>query len=234
MKKRSLFTIIQWGGVIFLLALLTSCPGSSDIKIHTDGDLLKGQWAAYYDSSDDFYLIDIQHTLPGYWIAMHSEGENLENAAFPVKPNHTETEDGWFVVDSLFGTGSEMKYRFKDGERDILEAIVVFSDEDTMNLQLKRIPSDEEIELHIVTFKLDDSISPDDGYVFYAGDIHGVSSPLLIAVKHDASLDAYFPSLVQQDGTTYVDDAQFTADGTEFTKDTTVNSDITVIVKLQE
>ena len=79
-----------------------------------------------------------------------------------------------------------------------------------------------------------DSISPDDGYVFYAGDIHGVSSPLLIAVKHGDSLDDFFPSLVQQDGTTYVDDAQFTANGTPFTRDTHVNSNITVIVKLQE
>ena len=37
MKKRSLLPslIFFWGGVIFLLALLTSCPGSSDIKIHT-------------------------------------------------------------------------------------------------------------------------------------------------------------------------------------------------------
>ena len=35
MKKRSLLTLVQWGGVIFLLTLLISCPGSSDIKIHT-------------------------------------------------------------------------------------------------------------------------------------------------------------------------------------------------------
>ncbi len=307
MKKRSLLPslIFFWGGVIFLLALLTSCPGSSDIKIHTvtfdlgydgasppekieiedgavlpsvedpvrygyqfddwytaDGMLydfktpvtesftltahwiqnsggggggssapteedLTGQWAFYYlESSDNFYLIDIQHTLQGYWIAMHRGGENPDNAALAVKSDRTEIEGDWFVV-SGDDTLDEIKYRFMDGERDILEAIVVFSDGDSLDLQLKRITSDQEIKLHIVTFQLDDSISPDDGYVFYATDIPEVSSPLLIAVKHGESLGEYFPNL-KQNGSEV--NAQFTVDGTEFTEDTTVNEDITVTV----
>ena len=163
---------------------------------------------------------------------MTREGENLDNAALPVKLDRTE-EDGWFVVDSLFGPGTEMKYRLVDDEPNTLEGEIFF-DGETAKCRLERIPSDQEIKLHIVTFRLDDSISPDDGYVFRAGDIHGVSSPLLIAVKHDDSLDDFFPSLAQQDGT-YVDDALFTtADGTAFKEGTPVNGDITVIVKLQE
>ena len=80
MKKRSLFTIIQWGGVLFLLALLTSCPGSSDIKIHTvtfdlgydgapppekveieDGDVLP----SVKDPAQDGYQFDGWYTADG-------------------------------------------------------------------------------------------------------------------------------------------------------------------------
>ena len=225
------------GGVIFLLALLTSCPGSSDIKIHTDGELLKGQWALYLDSSElelseEFnnsnydYLIDIQHTLPGYWIVMGREGGNLDNAALPVKPDRTEEND-WFVVESLFGPGTVMKYRLVDDDPNTLEG-EIFSDVGTAKCRLERFPSDQEIKLHIVTFKLDAS---DDGYVFYNTD-YEVSSPLLIIVKPGDSLGANFFPGVRKNGTNV--GAQFTADGAPFTEDTTVNDDITVIVKLQE
>lgn len=295
------------GGVIFLLALLTSCPGSSDIKIHTvtfdlgydgapppekveiedgavlpsvedpvrygyqfddwytaDGMLydfktpvtesftltahwiqnsggggggssapteedLTGQWAFYYlESSDNFYLIDIQHTLQGYWIAMHREGENLENAVLPVKSDRTE-ENGWFVVDSLFGSGTVMKYKLVDDEPNTLEGEILYEGETVGKGRLKRIPSDQETKLHIVTF-----ISPDDGYVFYATDIPEVSSPLLIAVKHGESLGEYFPNL-KQNGTDVTAQFKFTtADGKGFSADTTVNSDIIVTVTLKE
>ena len=206
--------------------------GGGGSSAPTEEDLT-GQWAFYYQpllgSSDNFnylYMIDIQHTLQGYWIAMTREGENLDNAALPVKPNHRETEDGGFVVDSLFGPGTEMKYRLVDD--DTLEGEILVNGKTDGKCRLERIPSNEEIKLHIVTFKLDASISPDDGYVFFAADIHLVSSPLLIAVKHGDSLDDFFPSLVQQDGT-YVT-AQFTTDdGKEFSGYTTVNSDDIIV-----
>ena len=239
MKKRSLFTIIQWGGVIFLLALLTSCPGSSDIIQNSGGggggssapteEDLTGQWAFYYlESSDNFYLIDIQHTLQGYWIAMHREGENLENAVLPVKSDRTE-ENGWFVVDSLFGSGTVMKYKLVDDEPNTLEGEILIEGKTDGKCRLERFPSDEEIELHIVTFQLDDSISPDDGYVFCNTD-YEVSSPLLIAVRHGESLGEYFPNL-KQNGTDVTAQFKFTtADGKGFSPDTTVNSDIIVTV----
>ena len=162
---------------------------------------------------------------------MTREGENLDNAALPVKLDRTE-EDGWFVVDSLFGPGTEMKYRLVDDEPNTLEGEILVNGKTDGKCRLERLPSNEEIKLHIVTFKFDASISPDDGYGLYTTDIP-VSSSLFIAVKHDGSLDDFFPG-VRKNGTDV--GAQFTTanDDTPFTRDTHVNSNITVIVKPQE
>ena len=304
MKKRSLFTIIQWGGVIFLLALLTSCPGSSDIKIHTvtldlgydgasppekieiedgsilspvedpardgyqfdgwytadgtlyafktpvtesftltarwtiessggsgggsvptDKELLEGQWTvSMQDPSGDFQptgnLIDIQHTLPEYWIIVHTDEDHVIGA--PVKSDRTETEDGWFVVSLDFlDPEAEMKYRFVDDERNTLEAEVSMEETTAGKFRLERISSEEETKLHIVSFQLDDSISSDDGYVL---------SSELIAVEHGYSLgDKWFPTLYK-DGNDVTAQFKFTTtDGAKFTKDTTVNSDNIIV-----
>ena len=280
------------GGVLFLLALLTSCPGSSDIKIHTvtfdlgyegasppekveiedgavlpsvedpvrdgyqfdgwytaaDGtlydfktpvtesftltarwtDFLEGQWYVYLqdpsDPSSDFQysgnLIDIQHTLPEYWIIVYTTEEHVYGGA--VKSDRTETEDGWFVIswDPSDPDTMIIKYRFTDEERNTLEAEVSMDETPVGNCKLVRISSENEIKLHIVSFKLDDSASADD-YVI---------SNELVAVEAGSSLgQKIFPTLKKQDGTEV--SANFmTSDGTEFTEDTIVNEDITVTV----
>ena len=84
-----------------------------------------------------------------------------------------------------------------------------------------RISSEEEIKLHIVSFKLDDSISSADDYVI---------SNELIAVGADSSIGReIFPTLKNQDGTE-VPALFTTANGTAFTEDTPVDGDITVTV----
>ena len=285
MKKRSLFTIIQWGGVLFLLALLISCPGSSDIKIHTvtfdlgydgappppekveiedgavlpsvenpvrdgyqfdgwytsDGtlydfktpvtesftltarwtDFLEGQWTVFLDDNFQDMLIDIQHTLPEYWIFTRTTEDNVYG--IPIKSNRTKTDDGWFVVSSDdFGEydNVKIKYRFEDDERNTLEAEVSMDEAPAGNCKLVRISSEKEIKLHIVSFKLDDSASADD-YVI---------SNELIAVGADSSIGReIFPTLKNQDGTE-VPALFTTANGTAFTEDTPVDGDITVTV----
>ena len=288
------------GGVLFLLALLTSCPGSSDIKIHTvtfdlgydgapppekveieDGDvlpsvkdpaqdgyqfdgwytadgtlydfktpvtesftltarwtiessggsgggsvptdkeLLEGQWAVSLDDNFQDMLIDIQHTLPEYWIFTRTTEDNVYG--IPIKSNRTKTDDGWFVVSSDdFGEydNVKIKYRFEDDERNTLEAEVSMDEAPAGNCKLVRISSEKEIKLHIVSFKLDDSASADD-YVI---------SNELIAVGADSSIGReIFPTLKNQDGTE-VPALFTTANGTAFTEDTPVDGDIKVTV----
>ena len=241
-EKEVFVTIINffWVGVIFLLALLTSCPGSPDIIQNSGGggggssapteEDLTGQWDFYYqslDSSDNFnytYLIDIQRTLPEYWIAVLPNDNPVSGV--PVKPNHTETEGGWFVVDSPFVSGEGMKYKFVDDDPNTLEGEILFDGKTVGKCRLERIPSEKEIELHIVTFKLDSS---DNGYVFSNEDIQDVSSPLSIAVRHGDFLgDECFPSLYK-DGIDVTAQFKFTTADGEFSKYTTVNSDDIIV-----
>ena len=303
MKKRSLLTLVQWGGVIFLLTLLISCPGSSDIKIHTvtldlgydgapppekveieDGKVLspitdpvrsgyqfeawftadgtpynfdtpvtesftltarwkikssggggssasseeeslKGQWAVYMEEEgvetplQD--IIDIQHTLPDYWIIIFTFEESTLGA--PVKSDRKGPDkDGWFEVtdhsdpDSAF----KIRYKFADNDRDTLEVELLIDDAPTpVSLILKRIPREEEIIMHIVSFKLDDSIAS-AGYTFHSE---------LAAVKDGTSFGDKGLPILELNGAEVP--ALFTlADGTEFTEDTSVTDDIIVTV----
>lgn len=298
MKKRSLLTLVQWGGVIFLLTLLISCPGSSDIKIHTvtldlgydgapppekveiedgavlspitdpvrdgyqfedwytaDGtpynfdtpvtesftltahweikssggggssapseeESLKGQWAVYMDEIPMPNIIDIQHTLPDYWIMIFTFEESTLGA--PVKSDRKGPDkDGWFEVTdhSDPDSASKIRYKFADNDRDTLEVEWFDDDPDPFSLILKRIPSEEEIKMHIVSFKLDDSIAS-AGYTIHSE---------LAAVKDGTSFGDKGLPILELNGAEVP--ALFTlADGTEFTKDTIVNEDITVIV----
>lgn len=188
----------------------------------TEEDLLNGQWAVYMDEIPMPNIIDIQHTLPDYWIMIFTSEESTLGG--PVKSDRKGPDkDGWFEVtdhsdpDSAF----KIRYKFADNDRDTLEVGLLSDDDpDPVSLILKRIPSEEEIKMHIVSFKLDDSFAL-AGYTIHSE---------LAAVKDGTSFgDKGLPSLIGPDKTTVP--ALFTlADGTEFTKETIVNEDITVIV----
>lgn len=86
--------------------------------------------------------------MPGSWILWYiPTNENEQTAGMIMKSNRTETEDGWFVVSFTDSTTPEtnIKYRFKDGNRDVLECLVDFLDssgssEETIPCLLIRIP----------------------------------------------------------------------------------------------
>lgn len=191
----------------------------------TEEDLLNGQWAVYMEEEGVEtpmpYIIDIQHTLPDYWIMIFTSEESTLGE--PVKSNRKGPDkDGWFEVTdhSDPDSASKIRYKFADNDRDTLEVEWFDDDPDPFSLILKRIPSEEEIKMHIVSFKLDDSFAL-AGYTIHSE---------LAAVKDGTSFgDKGLPSLIGPDKTTVP--ALFTlADGTEITKDTIVNEDITVIV----
>lgn len=303
MKKRSLLTLVQWGGVIFLLTLLISCPGSSDIKIHTvtlnygydgapppekieieDGTVLspitdpvrdgyqfegwytadgtpynfdtpvidsftltahwkikssggggssapseeeslKGQWAVYMEEegveTPMGNIIDIQHTLPDYWIAVNTSDENHVTGGLIKSDRTGPDKEGRFVVslDNLLGVDAEMSYSFVDNERNTLKAEVKKDDITAMTFILERIPSEEEIKMHIVSFKLDESIES-TGYTIHSE---------LAAVKDGTSFGDKGWPILELNGAEVP--ALFTlADGTKFTEDTPVTDDIVVTV----
>ena len=226
MKKKGLFSVVQLVGFVLLLALLVSCPGSPDIKdeggspppLITEEDFLNGQWDIYSQKpSGDLELdgrIDIQHTLPGYWIIMGFISPVIGD---PIKSDRTETEDGVFVI-SFYD--DKMSYRFVDDERNTMEAECKMGDI-TMTYILKRIPKGEEIEMHIVSFKLDDSIAS-DGYTI---------SEELKAIEAGKAFKSYKLPELKNEQLGYTVPAKYTTeDGKDFTNETPVNEDITVIV----
>lgn len=151
---------------------------------------------------------------------MYTSGESV--IGMPIRSDCTETEDGVFVIslDDVGVDDAEMSYCFVDNERNTLEAEVKIGDKpQEPSFILKRIPSEEEIKIHIVSFKLDESIES-AGYVL---------SDELVAIKAGDSFgEDGLPKLKQNDTE---EPALFTlADGTEFTKDTPVTEDITVTV----
>ena len=217
-----------------LLLSLSSCynrvvplppwiPGSPDEEENlSDKEALKGQWNIYEkDPTDPCDLrgrIDIQHTLPRYWIIMDFGDPVLGD---PIKSDRTETEDGEFVISfDSFYPGAKIIYRFVDNERNTLGVEVKIGDITGLTYILKRIPSEEEIDMHIVSFKLDDSIASAD-YTL---------SDELIAIGAGKAFGKYvLPKLEGPDGKE-VEAEYKTEDGSEFTRDSIVNDDITVIV----
>ena len=170
------------------------------------------------------YIIDIQHTLPDYWIAVNTSEEPVIGK--PFKSDRTGPDkDGRFVVslDNLLGVDAEMSYSFVDNERNTLKAEAKIGDITAMPCILKRITSEDEIKMHIVSFKLDESIES-AGYVL---------SDELVAIEAGNALPAdgekgCLPILELND--TKVPALFTLADGTEFTKEIIVNENITVIV----
>lgn len=140
----------------------------------------------------------------------------------PVKSDRKGPDkDGWFEVTEDHSdpdSASKIRYKFADNDRDTLE--VELRTDDVPDYILKRIPREDEIIMHIVSFKLDDSIASADYTLPYE----------LAAVKDGTPFsDKGLPILIGPDETTVP--ALFKlADGTEITKDTIVNEDITVIV----
>ena len=112
-----------------------------------------------------------------------------------------------------------IKYRFTDEERNTLEAEVSMDETPVGNCKLVRISSENEIKLHIVSFKLDDSFAS-AGYTIHSE---------LAAVEDGTSFGRKgLPSLIGPDETAVP--ALFTLDGKEFAADTLVTDDITVSV----
>ena len=231
MKKKGLFSVVQLVGFVLLLALLVSCPGllvscpgSPDIKDEggspppiTEEDLLNGQWAVLEEEGVETpfqIIIDIQHTLSDYWIIIFTSVESTLGE--PVKSDRKGPDkDGWFEVTDP-DSASKIRYKFADSNRDTLEVVI---DDDPDSLILKRIPREDEIKMHIVSFKLGESIES-AGYTIHSE---------LAAVKDGTSFgDKGLPILKKNDEEV---PALFTlADGTVITKETIVNEDITVIV----
>ena len=227
MKKKGLFSVVQLVGFVLLLALLVSCPGSPDINDEggspppiTEEDLLNGQWAVYMEEegveTPVTYIIDIQHTLPDYWIMIFTSEESTLGE--PVKSDRTGPDkDGWFEVTDH---SDKIRYKFADNDRDTLEVEWFEDDPDPFSLILKRILSEEEIKMHIVSFKLGESIASSGNYTLPSESI---------AVKDGTSLGDKGLPILKKNGSNVP--AKFmAADGTEFTADTPVTENITVIV----
>ena len=170
-------------------------------------------------------IIDIQHTLQDYWIVVNTFEEPV--IGIPFKSDRTGPDkDGVFVIslDDLIDAEAEMSYSFVDNERNTLKAEAKNGDMTVMTFILERIPSEKEIKMHIVSFKLDDSISS-DGYVL-TSDGYVIES---LAIEAGKAFGEKGLPILKQNNTTVP--ALFTLDdGTEITKDTIVNENITVIV----
>ena len=162
------------------------------------------------------FIIDIQHTLPNYWIMIVTYEESTLGE--PVKSDRKGPDkDGWFEVTDP-DSATKIRYKFADSDRDTLEVVI---DDAPDSLILKRIPREEEIKMHIVSFKLEDSIAS-AGYTIHSE---------LAAVKDGTSFgDKGLPSLIGGPDETAVPAKYAMEDGKEFTADTPVTENITVIV----
>lgn len=133
-KLRSALSLL--GGVA-LIIFLTSCPGSPNIS----AEALAGQWMATID--DLKFIIDIQYTKPGYWIMgeLDETSSTIVKTTPAIESNRTQEEDGWFVVSYWVPEEGkrEIRYRFKDGDPNILEAAVVYSTGEQYTLTLTRV-----------------------------------------------------------------------------------------------
>ena len=108
---------------VALIIFLTSCPGSPNIS----AEALVGQWMATIDDSSKT-IIDIQYTKPGYWIMgeLDETSNTIVETTPAIESNRTQEEEGWFVVSYWVPEEgkTEIRYRFKDGDPNILEAVV--------------------------------------------------------------------------------------------------------------
>lgn len=142
MKRKTKAALSLFLAALALLAVFTSCkPDSPPTDDVLDASDLRGQWEVYTFTLDETnttppiieetgYIIDIQYTMPGAWILWIPGNENEPTAGVIMESNRTETEDGWFIISYPDSTNplATIKYRFKDGNRDVLECLVDFLD----------------------------------------------------------------------------------------------------------
>ena len=113
-----------------------------------DEEALTGQWLVYLLNDEtqemEFFdvVIDIQYTAPGYWIK--AEMQNISDSiaysgGVKVQSNRTLQEDGWFVVSvSEAEGGYEIRYRFRDSDRNTLETHIT-DGQNVTKMELRRI-----------------------------------------------------------------------------------------------
>ena len=196
MKKRKNTTaFVLFLAALFLLLGFSSCSAPEPDPPLTDEEALRGQWALYTEVSTSegtgasdktgttgetelefgLIIIDIQYTLPGYWLmgavfetepTDPSESEPIDpykiteitGGSF-IKSNRTQSkEDGSFSVE---GIGYTIEYKFIDAERNTMEAKVTFSEsENTGSGDGSQLVGTEnsEVEVYIMKRLIDHEI----------------------------------------------------------------------------
>ncbi|HIS13136.1 MAG TPA: hypothetical protein IAA76_00940 [Candidatus Ornithospirochaeta stercorigallinarum] len=139
MKRKTKAALSLFLAALALLAVFTSCKPDSPLPDDVlDASDLRGQWEMYTLTLDETntdppmieetgVIIDIQYTMPGSWIRWNlPTTENEPTTGVIMESNRTETEDGWFIISYPDSTNPlyTIKYRFKDGNRDVLECLV--------------------------------------------------------------------------------------------------------------
>ena len=114
----------------------------------SDEEALKGQWFVYWldDETQEMefghFVIDIQYTAPGYWIMAYMQdiSDTIAYSGGPRVPsNRTLQEDGWFVVTASDENGVlEIRYRFRDSDRNTLETHITDS-QGVDKMELRRV-----------------------------------------------------------------------------------------------
>ena len=114
----------------------------------SDEEALKGQWFVYWldDETQEMefghFVIDIQYTAPGYWIMAYMQdiSDTIAYSGGPRVPsNRTLQEDGWFVVTaSDENVVLEIRYRFRDSDRNTLETHITDS-QGVDKMELRRV-----------------------------------------------------------------------------------------------
>ena len=158
-RKSTLQLIVILLAVMIALFSFTACDDNPNAPPETgqnpednppaisDEEALTGQWFVYWlgDETQEMeysgLVIDIQYTKPGYWI-MASLPDISGSVAFSrgsILSNRILNEDGWFVVSvSEAEGGYEIRYRFRDSDRNTLEAESGPLD-DVDKMELKRV-----------------------------------------------------------------------------------------------
>ena len=109
---------------------------------------MKGQWFVYEvpDGAQQMdysgFVIDIQYTKPGYWIMAimpDISGSVAFSKGGEILSNRILKEDGWFVVSvSEAEGGYEIRYRFRDSDRNTLETHIT-DGQNADKLELRRV-----------------------------------------------------------------------------------------------
>lgn len=115
-----------------------------------DEEALTGQWLVYMLDDEtqemEFFgvVIDIQYTAPGYWIMAYMQDISdsiAHSGGFKVQSNRALQEDGWFVVTASHEIGGfEIRYRFRESDRNTLEAEYRITDaQGVARMELRRV-----------------------------------------------------------------------------------------------